>query len=104
MRVILYGAAAALVLAGCEPEGPREADSRRVVAGAENPGVAWPIMLAHCMRSQACDPLSDFGQGAGQASGQVGAAAWFAETRDAVKEGGEDHGAAIAISLFGVRG
>jgi hypothetical protein len=61
-------------------------------------------MLAHCMRSQKCDPLSDFGKGAGQASGQVDAAAWFAETRDAVAEGGEDYGAAISINLFGVRG
>jgi hypothetical protein len=61
-------------------------------------------MLAHCMRSQKCDPLSNFGEGAGQASGQVDAAAWFAETKDAVKEGGEDYGAAITINLFGVRG
>jgi hypothetical protein len=104
MRLITPGVALALALAGCGPSGSREAESRRVVAQAENPGAAWPIMLAHCMRSQACDPLSDFGQGAGQASGQVDAAAWFAETRDAVKEGGEDYGAAIAINLFGVRG
>lgn len=104
MRLIVMGPALALVVAGCGPDGPREADSRRVVAGAANPGAAWPIMLAHCMRSQTCDPLSDFGTGAGQASGQIDAAAWFAETRDAVKEGGEDYGAAITINLFGVRG
>jgi hypothetical protein len=61
-------------------------------------------MLAHCMRSPSCDPLSDFGKGAGQASGQVDAAAWFAETKDVVKEGAEDYGAAITISLFGTRG
>jgi hypothetical protein len=102
MRLIVSGLA--LALAGCGPEGSREAESRRVVAGAEDPGAAWPVMLAHCMRSQACDPLSDFGKGAGQASGQVDAAAWFAETRDAVKEGGEDYGAAITINFFGVRG
>jgi len=104
MRLIVLGPALALVLAGCGPEGSREAESRRVVAHAENPGAAWPIMLAHCMRSQKCDPLSNFGEGAGQASGQVDAAAWFAETKDAVKEGGEDYGAAITINLFGVRG
>jgi hypothetical protein len=104
MRLIVFAPALALALAGCGPEGRREAESRRVVAGAENPGAAWPIMLAHCMRSQICDPLSDFGKGAGQASGQVDAAAWFAETKDTVKEGGEDYGAAITVNLFGVRG
>ncbi|HEX5008695.1 MAG TPA: hypothetical protein VFV70_16395 [Hyphomonadaceae bacterium] len=104
MRLIVFAPVLALALAGCGPEGRREADSRRVVAGAEDPGAAWPIMLAHCMRSQKCDPLSDFGKGAGQASGQVDAAAWFAETKDAVKEGGEDYGASITINLFGVRG
>lgn len=104
MRLIVLGAAAVLMLPGCGPEGRREADSRRVVAGAENPGAAWPVMLAHCMRSQKCDPLSDFGSGEGQASGLVDAAAWFAETKEAVKEGGEDYGAAITINLFGVRG
>jgi hypothetical protein len=104
MRLIVSVSVLALGLAGCGPDGPREAESRRVVADAENPGAAWPIMLAHCMRSQKCDPLSDFGQGEGQASGQVDAAAWFVETRDAVKEGGEDYGAAITINLFGMRG
>jgi hypothetical protein len=104
MRLIVCVAMLALAVVGCGPEGPREADSRRVVAGAADPGAAWPILLAHCMRSQKCDPLSDFGKGAGQASGQVDAAAWFAETRDAVTEGGEDYGASITISLFGVRG
>jgi hypothetical protein len=104
MRLTVYGAVLALSLAGCGPGGPREAESRRVVAGAENPGAAWPIMLAHCMRSEKCDPLSDFGKGQGQASGQVDAAAWFAESKEAVKEGGEDYGAAITINLFGVRG
>jgi len=104
MRLIVLGAVLALAAAGCGPERSKEADSRRVVAHAENPGAAWPIMLAHCMRSQACDPLSDFGKGEGQASGHVDAAAWFAETKDVVREGGEDYGAAITINLFGVRG
>jgi hypothetical protein len=103
MRLIV-GAVLAFAATACGPERSKEADSRRVVAQAENPGAAWPIMLAHCMRSQACDPLSDFGTGEGQASGQVDAAAWFAETKDTVKEGGEDYGAAITINLFGVRG
>lgn len=104
MRLILAGSMLALALGSCGPDGPREAESRRVVTGAKDPGAAWPIMLAHCMRSQTCDPLSDFGKGAGQASGHVDAAAWFAETKDTVKEGGEDYGAAITINLFGVRG
>jgi len=74
------------------------------VEGAANPGAAWPLMLQHCLRSPHCDPASDFGKGAGQASGLSGSVAWFSETRDVVKEGGQDYGAAVTLSVFGVRG
>lgn len=94
-----------LVLAGaCGPQGKARAASDAVVADAQRPGADWPLMLQHCLRSPSCDPATDFGRGVGQASGLAETAAWFAETRDVVKEGGEDYGAALTISAYGTRG
>lgn len=91
-------------LAACEPEMPAISDSAKVVEKADNPALAQAFMRQHCLRSPACDPTTDYGQGAGQASGVAGSAAWFAETKDVVKEGGADYGAALTLSAYGTRG
>ncbi|MEQ1610269.1 MAG: hypothetical protein ABL956_15065, partial [Hyphomonadaceae bacterium] len=89
-----------LALAACEPKGPQIAESAKVVEDAAFPAIAQAFMRLHCLRSPHCDPTSDYGQGAGQASGLSGATAWFVETKEAVKEGGEDYGAAITLSAY----
>lgn len=94
----------AIVLAACGPEGKARAASDAVVADAPNPGAAWPLMLQHCLRSPACDPATDFGKGVGQASGLAETVAWFAETKDVVKEGGQDYGAVLTLNAYGTRG
>lgn len=98
------GAAVVLLLAACAPEGPERAASDAVVAGLEDAGAAWPLLLRHCLSSADCDPMSDFGKGEGEASGYVGSVAWKAWTSSAVREGGEDYGAQVTVSLFGQRG
>ncbi len=95
---------AVLVLTACGPDGPQRVASDKVAEKAADPGAMWPVMLQHCQRSPSCDPTSDFGQGAGQASGLVGAVVWLTETKDVVKEGGQDYGAAITLSLYAQHG
>lgn len=92
-----------LLLAACGPETPRRAASDNVTAGIDDAGAAWPLLLHHCLRSPGCDPMSDFGGGAGEASNAVGSVAWFVQTRDRVLEGAEDYGAKAELSLFGAR-
>jgi hypothetical protein len=107
MRTILLPAVVLLSACGlsaCGERPPERVASDAVVENAADPGAAWPLMLAHCRRSPHCDPTTDFGQGVGQASNLSGAADWFAETKDAVKEGGEDYGGAITISVYGTTG
>lgn len=94
----------ALAATACEPAGPKRAASDAVVAGAADKGAAWPLLLAHCLRSPSCDPMSDFGDGAGVASNSVGSVAWFAQVREKVGEGGQDYGAKAELSVFGMRG
>lgn len=99
--------AAGLALAGlaaCGPEEPKAGSVAQAIEEAARPGALWPVMLAHCLRAPSCDPMSDFGQGAGQASGLVDQVSYFVESADVVKEGGEDYGAAITLSLFATRG
>lgn len=93
----------AALLAGCGPETPRRAASDQVTDGVVDEGAAWPLLLQHCLRSPACDPASDFGKGAGEASNVVGSAAWFAQSKERVTEGAEDYGAKAEINLFGLR-
>ena len=95
---------AALAAMACEPTAPKRAASDAVVANVENKGAAWPLLLQHCLRSPACDPMSNFGDGAGEASNTVGSVAWFAQVREKVGEGGQDYGAKAELSVFGVRG
>ena len=95
---------AALAVTACEPAGPKRAASDAVVAGVADKGAAWPLLLQHCLRSPACDPMSDFGDGAGEASNSVGSVVWFAQVREKVGEGGQDYGAKAELSLLGVRG
>lgn len=102
MRIVL--GLGLLILSACGPEGPKRVEADKVVEGAADPAAAWPVMLQHCLRSPHCDPASDFGKGAGQASGLSGSLAWFAETKDVVKEGAQDYGAAVTLSVFGTRG
>jgi hypothetical protein len=102
-------AAAALpiaLLAACDENNglPRVAVSSHVAENDPNHGVLWPILLQHCLRSPSCDPMSRFSEGAGQASGVVGAVAYFVESADVVKEGGRDYGGRITLSMIGPRG
>jgi hypothetical protein len=93
------------LLASCGPDTrPKQAMSNRVVKDEPNSGVLWPVMLQHCLRKPDCDPMSDFGQGAGQASGVAGSSVYFVESADVVREGGEDYGAALTLSVYGPRG
>jgi hypothetical protein len=101
---VAAGVAAAVALAACGPQGPKVAASEKVVAKAENRGAAWPLMLAHCLRAAACDPVRDFGQGVGTASGSAAEVNWYVESKDVVKEGGADYGASVQLSLYGLRG
>lgn len=68
-----------LALAGsgmaCAP--PAAAPSNAQVKKATR-SEAWPQMLAHCLRSPACDPMADVGTGAGEASNHAGEVTWFA--------------------------
>jgi len=93
-----------LALAGCGPETPRVSESAKVIEGAQYPVVAQAFMRQHCLRSPSCDPTSDYGQGAGQASGAADSVSWFAETAEVVKEGGQDYGAAITLGVYAARG
>ena len=95
---------AALAAGACEPAGPKRAASDAVVADVVDKGAVWPLLLQHCLRSPACDPMSDFGDGAGEASNTIGSVAWFAQVREKVGEGGQDYGAKAELSVFGMRG
>jgi len=103
VRAVLGGVALA-ALAACDAEPPKIAAAEKVVAASEHRGADWPLMLAHCLRSPNCDPASDFGQGVGEASNSISEVNWFAQSKDVVKEGGQDYGAAIRVSLYGLRG
>lgn len=92
--------------AACGPPDSRPRPSAAAEVARDDPAAAaiWPALLQHCERSPSCDPLSDFGDGSGQASGVAGSTVWSVESADVVKEGGEDYGAAITLSVFGPRG
>jgi hypothetical protein len=106
MRARMIATVLVSVLAGgCGPDNrPRVANSNRVVKNIPNSGKLWPVMLQHCLRKPDCDPMSDFGQGAGQASGIAGSTSYYVESADTVREGGEDYGAALTLSVYGLRG
>jgi hypothetical protein len=104
MRVILSGLGVLVLAIACGPAAKTRAASDAVVANAADPGVAWPLLLQHCLRAPHCDPASNFGKGEGEASGLVESVDWFVQTKDAVKEGGEDYGASLALSAYGARG
>ncbi len=90
-----------IVLAGCNDDRPKVAGSAAVAKDHPARGAIWPILLQHCLRSPSCDPMDDFGDGAGQASGLAGGVLWFAETAEVVREGGQDYGGRITLSLNG---
>lgn len=92
-----------LALASCGPEQQTRAASDNVVAGVVDKGAAWPLLLAHCLRATSCDPMSDFGTGAGEASNAIGSVAWSAQSKARVIEGAADYGARAEINLFGMR-
>src|SRR5262245_50973021 len=104
MRSVMAGLGVLCLMTGCGPEGSARSESRKVVADSHDPGADWPLLLQHCLRSPNCDPMSDFGQGLGQASGSAGQSTWFVETADVVKEGGRDYGGAARINLYATRG
>ncbi len=109
MMSAMFRSSAALVVlvlaasgTACGPE--TRAASDAVVADVADAGAAWPLLLRHCLSSADCDPMSNFGSGAGEASGYVGSVAWNAQTKARVTEGAADYGARVVVSLFGVRG
>ena len=95
--------ASVLLLASCGPQEKARAASDAVVAGAADKGAAWPLLLRHCLSAAHCDPMSNFGDGSGEASGVAGSAAWFFQTKDRVREGADDYGPKAEINLFGMR-
>ena len=94
---------AAALLAGCGPDVKARAASDAVVADVADKGAAWPLLLRHCLSSAHCDPMSDFGDGSGEASGVAGSVTWFFQTPEKAGEGAEDYGAKAEINLFGMR-
>jgi hypothetical protein len=99
-RRLWLPAALALALAACGPPAgtPRRTEASEVAAGHPEAARLWPALLQHCLRNPDCDPMSRFSEGAGEASGVVGSATWFAAIEDAPGEG------RILISLHGLRG
>jgi hypothetical protein len=93
----------AMLLAACGPDEKARAASDAVVAGVADKGAAWPLLLQHCLSSAHCDPMSDFGDGSGEASGVAGSTVWFFQTRERAGEGAEDYGPKAEINLFGMR-
>jgi len=91
------------LLAACGPEAKTRAASDAVVAGVADKGAAWPLLLRHCLSSAHCDPMGDFGDGSGEASGVAGSVTWFFQTPEKVGEGAQDYGARAEINLFGMR-
>ncbi len=94
---------AVTLLAACGPEEKARAGSDAVVEGVADKGAAWPLLLRHCLSSATCDPMSDFGDGSGEASGVAGSVTWFFQTRERAGEGAQDYGAKAEINLFGMR-
>lgn len=104
MRGLVAGMIAAALVSACGPDGPKLAESGKVVENAADPGRLWPMLLQHCLKSTSCDPMSDFGQGAGQSSGAIDYVTYFVESADVVKEGGQDYGGAVTVNLYAPRG
>lgn len=94
---------AVTLLAGCGPEAKKRAASDAVVADVADKGAAWPLLLRHCLSSAHCDPMSNFGDGSGEASGVAGSVTWFFHTPEKAGEGAQDYGAKAEINLFGMR-
>ena len=96
---------AGALLAACGPKETGRAESDAVVqdVAAADRGAAWPLLLRHCLSAAACDPMSNFGTGAGEASGVSGSVTWFFENNDQADEGAVDPGARAEINLFGMR-
>ncbi len=96
---------AALAAAACGDHGdlPMRAPSIRVAQDHPLADQLWPALLQHCRRNPSCDPMSDFGLGAGEASGIEGYSTWFAES-PAVLENGDEFGPRIRVSLSAYRG
>lgn len=103
MRQPVIAILALAAVAACGPEEPRAGSVGEAMEEAANPGALWPVMLAHCLRAPDCDPTSDFGQGAGQASGAVGQVSYLVESSGPVKDGSPAPGAAITLSLHAMR-
>lgn len=93
-----------LALAACEPETPRISNYRKWSSRRSIPSWRRPSCGSTACARRLCDPTSDYGQGAGQASGVAGSVSWFAETAQVVKEGGQDYGAALTLSAYATRG
>ena len=91
--VVLLSAAIVVTLAACAP--PAARSSAQVKQATRS--AAWPQMLAHCLRSPDCDPMSNVGEGAGEASNHAGEVTWFASADAAA-------GARLVISLHASRG
>jgi hypothetical protein len=78
---------------------PLVANSHEVVEGHLREGELWPILFQHCARTRSCDPMSNFGEAAGQASGFEQDATWYAETAAAVPEDGAIYGPRVIVTF-----
>jgi hypothetical protein len=90
-------------LASCDASKdlPKKAVSLQVAKDDPNSGRLWPILLQHCSRSPSCDPMANFGEGAGEASGIDSAVLWYAQSKAVAGEGAKDYGARIRLSMLG---
>ena len=97
---------AVLAVGACDmgdPDPVMRARAARVAEDHPEAGRLWPALLKNCLRNPSCDPVGEFSDGAGQASGLSALTYWFAETSDIV-EGGRDYGARVRLTLLTYRG
>ena len=90
MSVVVCGTAV-----GCAP--PPPASNAQVKQATRSD--AWPQLLAHCLRSPDCDPMTGVSAGAGEASTHAGEVTWFARNAAA-----EEGAALMVCSLKASRG
>ncbi len=80
MRSVLLATAVLLAACGPPPGTPKRANSSKVAAGNPQAAMLWPSLLQHCLRTPECDPMSNFGEGAGEASGIEGSTTWWTKS------------------------
>lgn len=79
MRLGVLPLIALLAACGAQDDAPRPVSAADVMRAEPAAAAVWPALLRHCLRNPLCDPLSDFGLGAGSASGVERQTSWLAE-------------------------